>query len=114
MFDKLMNMTLRKFKAFAKSIDAKSMEDAVPWEIRGNILYIKGQRAIIINSHLDEKTINILMSSVGIACRSLERKSVVVAVHLRSNREANIFKAKAKRVRESIQEAEDRRRRASS
>ena len=42
-FDNLKNMTLRKFKAYTKSSDAKIVEDAVPWEIRGNILYIKGQ-----------------------------------------------------------------------
>jgi len=108
-FDNLMNMTLRKFKAYAKSCDEKSVEDAASWEIRGNILYIKGQRAIIINRNLGKKTINMLKGAVRIACRALERKSTVVAVHLRTNREANIFKARARRVRERIQNANDRR-----
>ena len=102
-FDKLMLMSQRQFKAFAKSNKEKSEEAPPLWEIRGNILYMKGQRAAIINRNLGRRKTKLLMGALRAACRAIERRGCLVAVHLRNWDEVEQFEPAAKRIRSRIQ-----------
>ena len=104
-FYNLMTMSLREFKAYARSSRAETPGKVPFWEIRGNILYIEGQRAIILNGSLGEKNTGMLRSAIRAACRALERNGVIVAVHLNSLREARRFRPMARRARARIQGA---------
>ena len=102
-YNKLMTMSVRDFKKFAKSGKEKSVEAPPFWEIRGNILYIEGKRAIILNTNLGSSTTNMLLSAIGAACRALERKGYLVAVHLKTWKEVELFEHPARRIRSMIQ-----------
>ena len=97
-------MSHRDFRAFAKSNKIESRKKVPYWELRGNILYIEGQRAIIINGNLGKINTDMLIRSICAACRALERKGVIVAVHLRNPNESKRFIPAAKRIRARIQQ----------
>jgi len=102
-FTNLKNMSLREFTDFAKSGNGTN-PDAMPFlEIRGNTFYLQGQKAIIVNKNLGSKNTEMLTETVRVVCRALERGGTVVAVHLRSSKEADRFAIEAKRIRAKIQ-----------
>ena len=102
-FDNLKKMSQRDFRVYANSGRAKAKGKPVFWEIRGNILFINGQRAIILNTHLNERTAAMLRKAICMVCRALEKDGVIVAVHLRNLKELRRFTPKALRLRERIQ-----------
>ena len=103
-FDKLMLMSLRQFRAYARSNKENKGETPPSWEIRGNILYMKGQRAAIINRNLGRLKTNMLFGVLRAACRALERKGCLVAVHLKNWNEVELFEPQAIRIRSMIQQ----------
>ena len=103
-FDKLMLMSLRQFRAFSRSNKENKGEAQPSWEIRGNILYMKGQRAAIINRNLGRVKTNMLFGVLRAACRALERKGCLVAVHLINWNEVELFEPEAIRIRSMIQQ----------
>ena len=102
-YDKLLTMTYRKFKAFAKSGGQLNKEEEPLWEIRGNILYIKGQRAIILKKDLEEQVNNMLLGAIRAACRALEKKGVIAVVHLKNQRDMRLFIPRARKLRARIE-----------
>ena len=102
-FSNLKNMSYRDFTDFVSS--QKSGERGlVPFmEIRGNTFYLGGKRAVILNKSLGRKNTKIFKAAIQMAFRALERKSTVVAVHLRNANEARQFKIAAQKLRQKIQ-----------
>ena len=98
-FDNLLIMSFRDFRAYARGEKEKGKGKVPFWEIRGNILYIEGQRAIIMNRSLGGRNTRMLIKAMKAACRALEQNGYLVAVHLNSPEEMRRFRVKAKRLR---------------
>ena len=102
-FTNLKEMSQRDFADFAVSVKNENIDNTEFYKTRGKIFYHDRKRAVIINKSLDSKTINMLMGANHVAFRALERKGVIVAVHLRNAKEARLFKVQARRIRKKIQ-----------
>ena len=131
-FDKLKNMKCRDFIKFANSNKSENSDtlpgqfhieeifsedslmdngsvknddkDTVPfYERRGNVIYIQGETAFIVNGKLDEKYREMLLDYSLIVCRAMEKGGVVTVVHHRNEREADLFEIEARRIRAEIQ-----------
>ena len=101
-FSNLKTMSKRDFAEYAKSGN-KGVSDDVPFiEIRGHTVYAQGRRAIIVSKHFSKRYTNLLIGTVRVVSRAMERGGVIVAVHLRNRKEANRFKVQAKRIRAKI------------
>ena len=102
-FDNIKNMSLREFIDFAKGGGAELPGDIPLVDIKGNVVYIRGKRAIIVNKNLGRRTTNYFMKVVGVACEALEKGGYIMPVFLRSKRETKRFNRTYKRVMEELQ-----------
>ena len=102
-FDNLLIMSHRDFKVYSRKIEDSAKKKVPYWEIRGNILYIEGKRAAIINRNLGERALDMLIRALEAACMALERDGYILAVHLNSHKEMMHFWAAAKRLKKRIQ-----------
>ena len=91
-FDKVKNMSLRDFIDFSKGVKPEPSADTPYIVNRGNVIYIRGKRAIIVNKNLGRKTSDYLMKVVGAACEALEKGGIISPVFLRNKREYERFR----------------------
>ena len=98
-FDNLMIMTSKEFKVYARNKVSDKNKKVPFWEMHGNILFIEGRRAVIINTELGERNFKMLAAALRAACRALEKKGYLVAVHLRTLKEQRRFMVIARRGR---------------
>ena len=98
-YDNLLIMSFREFRDYAGQ-DAKKKKKKLPfWEIRGNILYINGKRAAIVNRNIGARNVEMIIAALEAAAMALERQGYILAVHLDSYEELMRFKAIARRER---------------
>ena len=97
-FDNIKNMTLREFIDFAKGGGNPHSGNLPFVSIKGNVVYIRGKRAIIVNKNLGKKTTDYFMEVVGVACEALEKGGYIMPVFLRSKRETERFSLAYDRV----------------
>ena len=102
-YNNIMKMSVREFIDFACTAKAEITNDTPFMEIRGNTILIQGKKAVIVNKGLGRNNSELLMETVRIVSRALEKGGVVVAVHLRSRQEADRFVIEAERIREELQ-----------
>ena len=105
-FDNLKSMSKTDFADYAKSVNPGKSKEPELSEIRGNTVYFKGIKALIINKNLDKWENDFLMKIASILYRARKRRGVVVAVHLRNSKEADLFAVEAERIRAEIQGGE--------
>ena len=103
-FDNLLIMSYRDFRDYAGQTPKKDKKTVPFWEIRGNILYIEGKRAAIINRSLSARNLDMLIRALRSAAIALERDCYILAVHLNSYEEMMRFRARAKRLKKRMQQ----------
>ena len=97
-FNNIKNMSVREFKDFAKGGRNPRSGDLPFVSIKGNVVYIRGKRAIIVNKNLGKRTTDFFMDVVGVACEALEKGGYIMPVFLRSKREIERFNLIYERV----------------
>ena len=107
-FDKIKNMSKREFIAYIKSAKIESMGEVPFVEVRGNVVYIEGVRAIIINKDIGKKYSYMIMEMVRIVCNALNKGGVVTAVHHRTWKESAEYAEMAEKLRDKIQRKNDK------
>ena len=90
-FDNIKNMSLREFIDFAKGGGAELSGDMPLVFKKGNVIYIRGKRAIIVNKNLGGRTTNYFMKVIAAACEALEKGGRIMPVFLRNKREEERF-----------------------
>ena len=95
-FSNLKNMSQREFSSFAKGGLDESSRDGISYDtphvlIKGNVVYIQGKRAIIVNKNLGRKTTNYLMKVIHVSCEALEKGGYFMPVFLRNKKETKRF-----------------------
>ena len=90
-FDNIKEMSLREFIDFAKG-GTKTSGDIPYIIIKGNVVYINGKRAIIVNKNLGRKTTGYLMKVIHVACEALEKGGLIMPVFMRNKKETLRFK----------------------
>ena len=90
-FDKIKKMSLRDFIRFSKGETKMSHAD-IPYVIsKGNIVYIEGKRAVIINKNLNRETAKYIQKIVKVACEALEKEGYIVPVFIQTKKDARRF-----------------------
>jgi len=102
-FENLKNMSHRDFMEYAGSAKQEKTGDTELSEIRGNTVYLDGKKAIIINKNLDDWETDFILKAAQVIYRAKKRRGVIVAVHLRNSKEADLFAIEAERIRAEIQ-----------
>jgi len=87
-FDNIRNMSLREFIGYSRGEAVEPFEDAPLVSIRGNIVYINGQLAIILSKNPGKRITAYFKKVIQVACEALEAGEVVLPVRLHSMREA--------------------------
>jgi len=101
-FDNIKNMSVREFKDFAKGGGTPNSGNLPFVSIKGNVAYIRGKRAIIVNKNLGKRITDYFMEVVGVACEALEKGGYIMPVFLRSKNETERFSAAYDRVMEEM------------
>ena len=96
-FDNIKDMSLREFIDFAKGGRAQTLSDGMVHKkphiiFKGNVVYINGKRAIIINKNLGNKTTKYFLKVIHVACEALEKGGLVMPLFMRNKRETLRFK----------------------
>ena len=96
-FDNIKVMSLREFIDFAKGGRAITARDGMSHlkphiNFKGNVVYINGKRAIIINKNLGNKTTKYFLKVIHVACEALEKGGLVMPLFMRNKRETLRFK----------------------
>jgi hypothetical protein len=90
-FEHIKHMSVREFIDYSKGeLDIPEI-DIPKVTIRGNVVYIKGKRAIIINKNLGKKTTEYFMKVIHAACEAYKEGGVILPVRLRTLKEARKF-----------------------
>ena len=102
-FENIKNMSKNEFADYAKSGNPGKNGNMELSEIRGNTVYFDGIKAIIVNKNLSKWETNFIMKAANVLFKARKRRGVIVAVHLRNSKEANLFAIEAERIRAEIQ-----------
>ena len=102
-FDNVKNMSLRDFIDFAKGERADASAEAPHIIIKGNIVYIRGKRAIIVNKNLGRKTTDYIMEILQVACQALEKGGHIMPIFLRNKRDTKRFDLIYERIMAELQ-----------
>ena len=109
-YENIVKMSQREFSDYARGIielkDGKQEESKGYTEeiLEGmeHIFYYKGREAVKVNIKQKKVVYDRLVSCVILAFNSLDNKGSVLAVHLRNDKELNIFEEIAKDAREKM------------
>ena len=99
-FDSIKNMTLNEFIDFSRGeAQGAKRSRRVPYiEIRGNVVYLKGKRAIIVSTKIRAKIQKYFLKVISVACKALDKGGRIVPVHVRNKKESERFKQVYSRV----------------
>ena len=98
-FDNLKNMSVRDFKNFSKGGAKPAAADMPFVKNKGSVIYIGGQRAVIINKNLNEHTTAYIQKIVKTACEALENRGVIVPIFVRNMKDGRKFQRAAERLK---------------
>ncbi|MCL2093728.1 MAG: hypothetical protein FWH12_05970 [Treponema sp.] len=130
-FDKLVSLSLRDFRDYARGGKARILEElpdlppvssGIPkeevsapgysesvfqfkgrtWGYRGNKLFIMEKEVLTLNRKLPWRIENMIGLALRAACNALERKGYLLAVHLRSSTELDLITQQAPALREEV------------
>ena len=98
-FDSIKNMSVRDFKDFSKGELKKSAVNMPYVMNKGNVVYIEGRRAVIINKELEHETAIYIQTIIKVACEALEKEGLIVPVFVQTRKDARRFALAAERVK---------------
>ena len=98
-FDNIKTMSLREFIKFSKGEPNTPPADTPYVNNKGNVVYIKGKRAIILNKDLGRKTTAYFQKVIKVACEALEKGGYVVPVFIQNKKDARRFAQAADRIK---------------
>jgi len=101
-FGSIKKMSLREFINFSKGEIIEPPADMPYVNINGNIVYIEGKRAIILNKDLGRKTSAYFQKVINVACEALEKGGVIVPIYVRNMKEARRLQRAAERMKAKI------------
>jgi len=98
-FENIKTMSVREFINFAKG-DFIARQSDMPYVIfSGNVVYIQGKRAIILNKNLNRRTTAFFIKVIEVACEALDKGGVIMPVFLRNMRDARRFGHAAEQIK---------------
>ena len=98
-FDNIKTMSLREFIDFSKGEPDKTHPDMPYVIIKGNIVYINGTRAIILNRNLGRRTSAYFFRVIEVACEALEKGGLIVPIFVKTKKDARRFEWAAERLK---------------
>ena len=98
-FEKIKTMSLREFVNFSKGDPDKPSADEPYVSINGNIVYIEGRRAIILNKDLGKRNTAYFKKVINVACEALDKGGVIVPVFMRNMKDARRFIRAVNRIK---------------
>ena len=84
-------MSLREFINFAKTKPEKKPDDISYVNIKGNVVYIEGKRAVIINKDLRRKIATYIQNIIKIACEAMEKEGYIIPVFAQNKKEVRYY-----------------------
>ena len=98
-FDNIKNMSVSEFIDFSKGEPDKTHPDMPYVIIKGNIVYINGTRAIILNRNLGRRTSAYFFRVIEVACEALEKGGLIVPIFVKTKKDARRFEWAAERLK---------------
>ena len=95
-------MSVRDFKNFSKGATNNSVAPMPYIKNKGNVIYIKGKRAIIINKNLNRKLTVYIQKIVNVALEALEKEGFIVPIFVQNRKDTRRFAESAMQLKKKM------------
>ena len=101
-FDRIKTMSAREFKVFSKGEEKKTDVDTQYVEMKGNVVFFRGKKALIVNSHIDKKVHIYFMEVIKTAIEALDKGGIINTFFFHNRKEANRFDREVENIHARI------------
>jgi len=101
-FDKIKTMSLREFINYSRGEVKKNQKETPYVNIRGNVVYVEGRRALILNKGLRRRTHAFFQEVIETACEALDKGGIISTFFFPTMRDARRFEREVEGIQARI------------